>query len=85
MSALHSVIRFVGGERCEVTIQEGALYEIQPDNPEREGHRGRLCRIQALDHPLMPRRARVLFEDTGRIGMVNLSDLIEPKINSTAS
>jgi hypothetical protein len=85
MSALHSVIRFVEGERCEVTIREGALYEIQPDDPKKAGHRGRLCRIQALDHPMMPRRARVMYEDTGRIGMVNLSDLVEPEINSTAS
>jgi hypothetical protein len=85
MSALHSVIRFVEGERCEVAIKEGGLYEIQPEDPDHEGHRGRLCRIQALDHPLMPRRARVLFEDTGRIGMVDLSDLMEPTIKTTAS
>lgn len=77
MSAIHSVLRHLDGQRVNVAISEGRMYEVHPDNPKRCAQTGRICRIESLDDWTMPQRARVRFEDSGKVGLVDLTDLVE--------
>jgi hypothetical protein len=77
MPPIHNVIRHLDGQRIAVEISEGRMYEVQPTDPKRSAQTGRLCLIESLDDWVMPRRARVRFEDTGKIGLVDLTDLVE--------
>lgn len=73
----HHVIRFIDGKRQDLSISVGELYEFQPPENATEGQGGRICRVEAFDDELMPRRARVRFQDNGRIGLVRLNTLVE--------
>jgi hypothetical protein len=73
----HHVIRYVDGRRRTVSISVGELYEYQPSENGAEEHEGRICRVEGFDDELMPRRARVRFQDNGRIGLVSLNTLLE--------
>ena len=73
----HHVIRFIDGRRQDVSISVGELYEFLPAESEAEGQGGRICRVEAFDDELMPQRARVRFQDNGRIGLVRLNALVE--------
>ena len=77
MQRTHHVIRFWNGQRLDLAIREGELYELQPDDPDKSGQCGRVCRVEAVENAPVPRRARVRFEDNGRIGLVELQDLLE--------
>jgi hypothetical protein len=77
ISQTHHVIRFIGGKRHDVSISVGELYEFQPSDSASEGQRGRICRVEGFEDELMPRRARVRFQDNGRIGLVDLNALLE--------
>jgi len=77
MERTHHVIRYWNGQRLDIAVRVGQLYEVQPDDTEKSGHRGRICRVEALENAPVPRRARVRYEDTGRIGLVELDDLLE--------
>jgi hypothetical protein len=77
MNRSHRAIRFLDGQRCEVVIAEGELCEVRPAHGHKKAHRGRICRVEALDDYVLPRRARVRYEDNNRIGLVNIDDLVE--------
>jgi hypothetical protein len=76
MSRSQPIIRTLNGRRVHISITEGECYEIQPADSSRAAQAGRICRIEALEAVPVPRRARVRFEDNGRIGIVPLRDLI---------
>ncbi len=77
MEKTHQIIRYWKGQRLSVEVTEGELYEIQPEDPTNSGHLGRRCRVKGFDGEAMPRRAFVEYEDTQRIGLVRIGDLIE--------
>jgi hypothetical protein len=77
MSQMHQVIRFIDGKRHEVSISVGRLYEFQPSHSAAGEQGGRICRVEGFDDELMPQRARVRFQDNGRIGLVKLNALFE--------
>ena len=66
MTTTHHFIRYWNGQRLSVAVTEGHLYRVQPAQASRDG---RLCRIEAFDSETMPRRVRVRYEDTGRVGI----------------
>ncbi len=83
MGKTHHLIRYFNGRRLDVTLEEGRLYEVLPEDPDaRSGHAGRICRVEAIEGELVPRKATVRFEDTGRIGVVKIADLVEPEVVS---
>jgi hypothetical protein len=77
MSKTHHHIRYWKGRRVDVAVTEGQLCRVLPAKAVGDAGVGRLCRIEAFDSDTMPRRARVRFEDTGRVGMVSVGDLLE--------
>ena len=85
MGQTHQLIRFFDGKRHEVTISVGGLYEFRPPEAAKEGPGGRICRVEDFDDELMPRRARVRFQDNERIGLVELDTLIEVEDLAEAS
>jgi hypothetical protein len=77
MNRPHQPIGPLDGPRCEVVIAEGVLCEVRPAHAHRKSHRGRICRVEALDDYILPRRARVRYEDDDRIGLVAIDDLVD--------
>ena len=75
MGNTHHLIRFLDGKRHDIVIAEGELYEVLPEDPANTAQRGRICRVEGFDDFLMPTRARVRFEDTGRIGLIEIGEL----------
>ena len=61
----------------EVILKYGGVYKVIPDNPNKLKHRDKVgelvgFKVDKLDNPL---RARIKFDETGRIGYVELEDL----------
>lgn len=83
MNKPHHAIRLIDGRRCEVVIAEGVLCEVRPAHAHKKAHRGRICRVEALDDYILPRRARVRYEDNDRIGLVNIDDLVDVETATT--
>ncbi len=80
MARTHQMIRQINGRRLNVIVEEGGLYEIKPDDAAADSnHIGRICRVEAFQGEPVPNRAMVRYEDTGRIGVVRISDLVEPE------
>jgi len=77
MNRSHHAIRVHNGRRREVVIAEGELCEVRPASAHKKAHRGRICRVEALDDYILPRRARVRYEDNNRIGLVDIDDLVD--------
>ncbi|MDY7108106.1 MAG: hypothetical protein SYC29_05665 [Planctomycetota bacterium] len=73
----HHVIRYIDGKRRSVSISVGGLYEYRPSENGAEAQDGRICRVEGFDDELLPHKARVRFQDNGRIGLVNLNALLE--------
>lgn len=63
-------------KRAPVTLTVGETYRVEPLNPRKKKHRGRVCTILEFDNDFMPRKASVRFHDTNRVGKVELSDLV---------
>lgn len=62
-----------GGPTRIQTICVGGLYRVQPQNPKKIKDRGRICRVSKIASP----SCDVVFDDTGRRGRVDLSDLVD--------
>lgn len=60
-------------------IKIGSQYIVEPINKNKKKHRGRRCIIQGFDYNVRnhPSKARVKFLDSGRIGKIELDDLME--------
>ncbi|MNV88704.1 hypothetical protein D3C71_1829300 [compost metagenome] len=61
-----------------LTIKLGDSLTIQPDNPKKMKNRGRQCTIEGFhkDDIGYPIQAIVKFNDTNKIGKVDLIDLV---------
>ncbi|OEU71588.1 MAG: hypothetical protein BA863_05615 [Desulfovibrio sp. S3730MH75] len=66
---------FMGEERTLVP-EIGQRYKVVPMNIAKAKNAGRVCTLLELDDDFMPQKGSVKWEDTGRKGSVNLSDLI---------
>ena len=53
----------------------GSRYVIQPLNPQKKKHRGRVCVLEGLEPEFLPDMGLIRFEDTNRAGKVELADL----------
>ena len=77
MEQITSVKVISGAGARECLLEVGKAYVIQPLNPRKKKHRNRECEIvgfvtDSSGHTL----AKVRFRDNGRIGKVDLSDLV---------
>jgi hypothetical protein len=77
MNQTHHIIRFIDGKRHKISVYVGGLYEFQPQKSASGEQGGRICRVEGFDDEFMPRKARVRFQDTGRIGLVMMNALLE--------
>ena len=57
-------------------LRPGGLFQIHAIVDEESAHEGRLCRLEAVDHPVVPHRATVRFDDNGRVGFVDVRCLV---------
>lgn len=76
----HDLILTTGFDDVErkVEVIRGNKYICEPLNPLRKKNRGRICKV--VDHDdWSPVDAYVIWEDTGRMGKVDLSDLVAIK------
>ncbi|MHA7582060.1 hypothetical protein ACX12E_16965 [Paenibacillus vandeheii] len=61
----------------KVTLEYGGIYKVVPDNPNKLKHRDKVgmlvgFKVDRLNNPL---KVRIKFDETGRIGYVELEDL----------
>ncbi|MCE9555704.1 MAG: hypothetical protein K8T91_20330 [Planctomycetes bacterium] len=57
----------------------GQQYLVYPMSPRKKKHRGRRGVIESFDDDFMPHFALVRFDDTNRLGKVDISDLMPAK------
>ncbi|QDV67679.1 hypothetical protein Poly24_13810 [Rosistilla carotiformis] len=77
MKESHTIQSGSGRKRREtVTLTIGETYRVEPLNPQKKKHRGRVCAILEFDDDFMPGFASVRFHDNNRVGKVDLSDLV---------
>ena len=57
----------------------GQKYKVVPMNIAKAKNAGRVCTLLELDDDFMPQKGSVKWEDTGRKGSVELSDLVVHK------
>ncbi|WP_391558952.1 hypothetical protein [Robertmurraya sp.] len=56
----------------------GNRYRVEPLNPQKLKHRGRAgVLVGFVEGKLGPDQVKIKFEDTGRVGQVQLDDLVE--------
>lgn len=60
-----------------ITINIGDRLKVEPQNPLKLKHRGRICKINGFT-TTSPTKAKVTFEDNNAHGRVNIEDLIAP-------
>jgi len=77
MKATQHLLRQNAKAEGDKPIIQGRVYKLQSTTTATSRPRARLCRIEALDDWMFPRRARVRFMDNDRIGMADLKDLAE--------
>ena len=76
MSRALTLSRLQKGGRIDIEIREGDRYTHR--TPAAQGFtEPRPCRVEAIDESPLPRRAQIRYEDTGRIAMVPLTELVE--------
>lgn len=64
-----------GNKQREIPLIPGSRYRIEPLNPKKLKHRGRMCVLIQYDAAYFD-QGQVRWEDTKRIGQVELSDLL---------
>ncbi|MFS0557425.1 hypothetical protein [Brevibacillus sp. 179-C9.3 HS] len=69
------------GETISVKLIPGNRYLVEPINPQKKKHRGRICKINGFEHNRIgdPLKILVQFEDNNRHGKVSIDDLLEHK------
>lgn len=67
-----------GKSISKVNLVYGGVYKVVPDNPNKLKHRDREGILMGfkLDDLGNPMSARIKFDDTGRVGYVDVEDLI---------
>ncbi|MED3498474.1 hypothetical protein ACEF06_22370 [Brevibacillus agri] len=71
------------GKTITVKLIPGNHYLVEPINPQKKKHRGRICTINGFEKNDIgdPLKIRVQFEDNNRHGKVSVDDLLEHKRN----
>ena len=71
----HDLILTVGNNLRKVEVIRGNKYICDPLNPLKKKNRGRICKL--VDHDSWcPVEAFVIWEDSGRMGKVDIGELV---------
>lgn len=65
-----------GGLSREFCVTVGSRYRVEPLNPAKLKHRGRAGVVESLAGEPFLNEATIRFDDNGRCGRVDVSDLV---------